>query len=49
MATEDKSDTQKQGGGLTSGAILTGALYIATVLFVLGFLWQSVASFLPAK
>jgi hypothetical protein len=49
MATEEKSNTQKQGDELTSGAILTGALYIATVLFVLGFLWQSIASFLLAK
>jgi hypothetical protein len=49
MATEDKSDTQNKASGLTGGAILTGALYIATVLFVLGFLWQSIASFLLAK
>jgi hypothetical protein len=49
MATEEKSNTQKQGGELASGAILTGALYIATVLFVLGFLWQSIAPFLLAK
>ena len=49
MATEEKSNTQKQARELTGGTILTGALYIGTVLFVLGFLWQSIASFLLAK
>ncbi len=49
MATEEKSDTKKQGSELTGGKILAGALYIVTVLFVLGFLWQSIASFLLAK
>lgn len=46
MTTEEKIDTQKQGSELTGGKILAGALYIATVLFVLGFLWQSIASFM---
>ena len=49
MATEEKSDTQNQGSELTGGKILSGALYIVTVLFVLGFLWQSIFSFLLAK
>ena len=49
MATEEKRDTQNQGSELTGGTILAGALYIGTVLFVLGFLWQSIASFLLAK
>jgi hypothetical protein len=45
MATEGKSDTKNKGSELTGGAILAGALYIVTVIFVLGFLWQSIASF----
>ena len=49
MATEEKSDTQSQASELTGGKLLTGALYILTILFVLGFLWQSFASFLLAK
>jgi hypothetical protein len=44
MATEEKKDTQNQGSELTGGKILTGALYILTVLLDLGFLWQSIAS-----
>jgi hypothetical protein len=49
MAIGEESDTQKQGSDLTGGTILAGALYIVTVLFVLGFLWQSIISFLLAK
>ncbi len=49
MATEDKVDTQKQASKLTGGTILAGALYIAAGLFVLGFLWQSIAFFLLAQ
>jgi hypothetical protein len=46
MATEEKSDTKEQASELTGGKIMAGALYIVTVLFVLGFLWQSIGSFL---
>ena len=49
MATEEKSDTKEQASELTGSKIMAGALYIVTVLFVLGFLWQSIASFLIAK
>jgi len=45
MATEEKNDTKEQASELTGGKLLTGALYILTVLFVLGFLWQSIGSF----
>ena len=49
MATEEKSDTKEQASELTGSKIMAGALYIVTVLFVLGFLWQSIVSFLFAK
>ena len=49
MATEEKNDTQNQGSELIGGTILSGVLYIATVIFVLGFLWQSIFSFLLAE
>ena len=49
MATEEKSDTKKQGSKLSGVKILAGALYIVTVVFVLGFLWQSIFSFLLAE
>ena len=46
MATAEKSDAKNQGGELIGGTILAGALYIVTVLFILGFLWQSIDSFM---
>ena len=46
MATKEKIDTQKQGSELTGGTILAGALYIVTAVFVLGFLWQSLATYI---
>ena len=46
MATQEKNDIKKQASELTGGKILAGALYIVTALFVLGFLWQSIGSFL---
>ena len=49
MISEMESNTKKQGSELTGGTILAGALYIGTVLFVLGFLWQSIFTFLPAE
>ncbi len=45
MTTEEKNETKEQASELTGSKILTGALYIVTVLFVLGFLWQSIGSF----
>ena len=44
MATEKKSNIKRHGGELTGGKILADALYIVTVLFVLGFLWQFIVS-----
>ncbi len=49
MDSEKESNIKKQASELTGGKILAGALYIVTVLFVLGFLWQSIASFLLAQ
>ena len=46
MATEEKSEIKKRQSEFTGGKILAGALYIVTALFVLGFLWQSIVSFL---
>jgi hypothetical protein len=44
MAMEKKNIVKEQAGELSGGKILAGALYIVTVLFILGFLWQSIAS-----
>jgi hypothetical protein len=41
MATKKKNIVKEQASELTGGKLLAGALYIVTVLFVLGFLWQS--------
>jgi hypothetical protein len=49
MAKEEKIDPQKQGSELTGGTILAGTLYILTVIFVLGFFWQSIFTFLQAE
>ena len=52
MITEDGAKSQKQpkqGTEIVGGKILTGALYITTTLFVLGFLWQSISYFLLSK
>ena len=52
MSTEKSAKSQnkpKQGSEIVGGKILTGALYIATTLFVLGFLWQSISYFLIAE
>jgi hypothetical protein len=45
MDAEKKRNIKAEGSDFTGGKILTGALYIVTVLFVLGFLWQSIVSF----
>jgi hypothetical protein len=49
MVSAKESNIKKQGNELSGGKILTGALYIVTVLFVLGFLCQSLASLLLEK
>lgn len=49
MTTEEKNETKEQASEFTGGKIMAGALYIVTILFVLGFLWQSMVSFLLAK
>ena len=49
MATKEtaKSKNEPKPGSEVSGSkILTGALYLATTFFVLGFLWQSIGSFM---
>jgi hypothetical protein len=46
MVTKKGNNTKEQGSELTGGKIMTGVLYIVTVLFVLGFLWHSIALFL---
>ncbi len=45
MAAEKKRNIKAGVSESVGGKILTGALYIVTVLFVLGFLWQSIVSF----
>ena len=44
MAVEKKRNVIARGSEFTGGKILTGALYIVTVFFVLGFFWQSIVS-----
>jgi len=44
MAAEKQINIKRHGGELAGGKILTGALYLVTVLSVLGFLWQSIVS-----
>ncbi|MBW2449812.1 MAG: hypothetical protein JRE92_05240 [Deltaproteobacteria bacterium] len=46
MVAEEKNDAKELRNELTGGKILAGALYIATALLVLGFLWQSIISFM---
>ena len=46
MPTEEKGEIKKRQSEFARGKILAGALYIVTALFVLGFLWQSIVSFL---
>lgn len=49
MAVEEKREIKTQGNKLSGEKLLTGALYIATVLCILGLIWQSIASMLMAK
>ena len=45
MAPEEERAAPSKGSDLPTGKILAAALYVVTVLFILGFLWQSVAFF----
>ncbi len=48
MASSDINSTSELKSDRSSGAAgkyLANLLYVATILFVLGFIWQSIASF----
>ncbi len=48
MVSTDSGSTSKQKSDRSSGSsgkYLANLLYLATILFVLGFIWQSIASF----
>jgi hypothetical protein len=42
MPPEEEWDAPSKGSDLPTGKILTAALYVVTVLLILGFFWQSV-------
>ena len=42
MTLEEERAAPSKGSDLPTGKILAAALYVVTVLFILGFLWQSV-------
>ena len=49
MVSADSGSASKQKSDRSSGSsgkYLANLLYVATILFVLGFIWQSIASFL---
>ncbi len=49
MASSDSNSTSKQKSDRSSGSAgkyLANALYLVTILFVLGFIWQSIVSFI---
>ena len=49
MVSADSSSTSKQKSDRSPGSAgkyLANLLYLATILFVLGFIWQSIASFI---
>jgi hypothetical protein len=49
MVSSDSNPTPKQpadGGSGPAGKYLANLLYLATILFVCGFIWQSIASFI---
>ena len=43
MAPEEQWDATSKWSDLSLGNILAAALYVVTVLFILGFFWQSIA------
>jgi hypothetical protein len=49
MVSTDSGSTSKQKpdrSSNSSGKYLANLLYVATILFVLGFIWQSITSFM---
>jgi hypothetical protein len=49
MVSTDSSSTSAQKSDRSSGSsgkYLANLLYMATILFVLGFIWQSIVSFM---
>jgi hypothetical protein len=49
MVSDNDSPETKQKSDQSSGSAekyLANVLYLATILFVLGFIWQSIASFM---
>ncbi len=49
MVSSDINSTSKQKLGRSSGSAgkyLANLLYVVTILFVLGFIWQSIVSFI---
>jgi hypothetical protein len=49
MVSSDSNSISKQKSDRSSGSAgkyLANLLYVATILFVLGFIWQSIASFM---
>ena len=49
MVSGDSNSTSKAKSDRSSGSsgkYLANLLYLATILFVLGFIWQSIASFM---
>jgi hypothetical protein len=49
MVSTDSSSTSKHKSDHSSGSsgkYLASLLYLATILFVLGFIWQSIAAFM---
>ena len=48
-ATENnlKSNQKSGQGSEAAGKYLANLLYVAALLFVLGFIWQSIAPFIP--
>jgi hypothetical protein len=43
MTLEEKRGAASNGNDLPTGKIFAAAFYVITVLFILGFFWQSVA------
>ena len=43
MTLEEERGADSKGNDLPTGKILAAALYVVTVLFIVGFFWQSVA------
>ena len=43
MTLEEERGVASKGNDLPTGKIFAAALYVITVLFILGFFWQSIA------